>query len=735
LALVCRDPYTDALPAGRLTPERAGTGMARGRAANRGASMTITVSYSRDIIRPEFRTNSVNVGTATDVVGAGGQLFFAYQQNATTVLEQYPSIQAGPPGLVSFPAQGATNASQPALAELANGNILVVWAEGQAGEQGIRGRLYGANGAPLGNELTLVAGINVYDVSVAPLTGGGFALSYTTGNHAGVAVFDANGAGPSFSGLSPMTTNAQPSIAPLLDGGFVTTYSVDVPGELELHARIHDANGTLRKADFTIDDAGYNGDSAVTALPNGDWAVVWRDLDGADQKVGLRIFSPTGNAVADVRFAAPNAMTPDVTALPNGFIVVSWIQESAVDSVYGRIFDQEGAPILLAGSATPEFLFSTGVNAGNAALAALDPAGTFIASWQEQIDDSSEIHSQVSQLVRHSVGDGADDTFTQLFDALNDVMQGGDGNDKFKGGGGANTLDGGAGIDTSLYPSDLANYDVYMSGGHLIVEGSDFVDTLTGIEFLQFDDGTLAAEDGDPLFDTFYYMKHNPDVFHAGVDAITHYKEFGWREGRDPNELFDTSAYLAANRDVAAAGVNPLEHYRAIGWKEGRDPSAIFDTQRYLIDHPDAVAAGIDPITHFLTVERSLFVKAVGAIQSGFDAQYYLMHNPDVAAAGVDPLAHFKTFGWHEGRDPNGWFDTSAYLAKYADVAAAGVNPLEHYLAFGWKEGRDPSDKFHTADYLAANPDVAAAGVNPLEHFLQFGFYEHRQGVDYGLWQ
>ena len=82
-----------------------------------------------------------------------------------------------------------------------------------------------------------------------------------------------------------------------------------------------------------------------------------------------------------------------------------------------------------------------------------------------------------------------------------------------------------------------------------------------------------------------------------------------------------------------------------------------------------------------------------------------------MAAAGVDPLAHFNTFGWHEGRDPNGWFDTSAYLSKYADVAAAGVNPLEHYLTFGWKEGRDASGRFHTADYLAANPDGAAAGV------------------------
>ncbi|MCW8087802.1 alpha/beta hydrolase family protein [Sabulicella glaciei] len=149
-----------------------------------------------------------------------------------------------------------------------------------------------------------------------------------------------------------------------------------------------------------------------------------------------------------------------------------------------------------------------------------------------------------------------------------------------------------------------------------------------------------------PLFDRDFYLARNPDVAAAGVDAQTHYEQFGWREGRDPDAAFKTSFYLASNPDVAAAGVNPLEHYSIYGWREGRDPNPYFD--------PD----------------------------------FYRASNPDVAAAGVEPLLHYQLWGWMEGRDPGPSFSTSRYLAANPDVLAAGVDPLGHYLQFGIEEGR-----------------------------------------------
>lgn len=97
-----------------------------------------------------------------------------------------------------------------------------------------------------------------------------------------------------------------------------------------------------------------------------------------------------------------------------------------------------------------------------------------------------------------------------------------------------------------------------------------------------------------------WYLSQNPDVAAAGINATTHYMNWGWREGRDPNFMFDTDWYLTAYQDVAAAGLNPLEHYMNFGWREGRDPSTSFDTTRYLDTHVDVALAGMNPLEHYL---------------------------------------------------------------------------------------------------------------------------------------
>src|SRR4051794_28021212 len=72
------------------------------------------------------------------------------------------------------------------------------------------------------------------------------------------------------------------------------------------------------------------------------------------------------------------------------------------------------------------------------------------------------------------------------------------------------------------------------------------------------------------LFDRDWYLRTYPDVAAAGVDALIHYLENGWEEGRDPGPEFATTAYLQANPDVARSGVNPLVHYIEFGHAEGR---------------------------------------------------------------------------------------------------------------------------------------------------------------------
>lgn len=329
--------------------------------------------------------------------------------------------------------------------------------------------------------------------------------------------------------------------------------------------------------------------------------------------------------------------------------------------------------------------------------------------------------------VEQQAGDGGE---TLTGGAGRDMLRGGAGDDRLQGLGGADIVEGGAGFDTLVLGQGIAAYAVDHAVGRITLRASGEVIRASGIERIEFADGSVRLDHGHALLDALYYAAQNPDVLAAGTDLLAHYREYGWKEGRAPNALFDGEAYLAIHCDVAAAGLNPLDHYVQFGWKEGRDPSALFDGETYLARNADVAAYGIDPLTHYLGFGRAEgrgIAAAVGQVEAdGFDAGYYLLANADVARAGLDARGHWQEFGRDEQRDPNAYFDTGYYLAANADVAGAGLDALAHYNAFGWREGRAASAGFDTAAYLAANADVAEAEVNPLLHFLQFGLQEGR---------
>lgn len=166
-------------------------------------------------------------------------------------------------------------------------------------------------------------------------------------------------------------------------------------------------------------------------------------------------------------------------------------------------------------------------------------------------------------------------------------------------------------------------------------------------------------------FDSNFYLTQNPDVKASGMDPLTHYNIYGYKEGRNPNVFFDTAYYLAQNPDVAIAGINPFTHFNEFGIKEQRNPDAFFNVS------------------------------------------YYLAQNPDVAASGMDPLEHYLTYGATEGRNPGTFFSSSYYLQQNPDVAAAGINPLEHFLSYGVQELRNPNSSFSMRAFVGNNSDAA----------------------------
>lgn len=237
-----------------------------------------------------------------------------------------------------------------------------------------------------------------------------------------------------------------------------------------------------------------------------------------------------------------------------------------------------------------------------------------------------------------------------------------------------------------------------------------------------------AGPASDALFDAKYYLGHNVDIAAGGVDPWQHYRDHGWREGRDPSAYFSTSYYLAHNPDIAAGGLNPLLHFEANGWTEGRDPSANFSLSNYLAANPDL--RGVDPLLHFIQNGKSegrvAYVVGTALRDPLIDSAYYYAQNPDIRSGGLDATDHFLANGWTEGRNPDAFFDVSYYLSHNPDVSAAHIDPLLHYEADGWREGRDPSAAFSTSKYLAAYSDIRAGGIDPLLHYVQYGRAEGR---------
>lgn len=72
------------------------------------------------------------------------------------------------------------------------------------------------------------------------------------------------------------------------------------------------------------------------------------------------------------------------------------------------------------------------------------------------------------------------------------------------------------------------------------------------------------------LFESDWYLEHNPDVAESGMDPAEHYLAYGASEGRNPGPAFDSRYYLSSNPDVRESGMNPLVHYSRHGKAEGR---------------------------------------------------------------------------------------------------------------------------------------------------------------------
>lgn len=215
------------------------------------------------------------------------------------------------------------------------------------------------------------------------------------------------------------------------------------------------------------------------------------------------------------------------------------------------------------------------------------------------------------------------------------------------------------------------------------------------------------------IFDADYYLIGNSDVSLQRSEALWHFMDIGWKQGRNPCYLFDIKYYYSVNPDVKAAGINPLEHYVISGMREGRSPHGLFDTLWYTERYKGQLRRDANPLSHYLNIgwKHNFFPIPL------FDSQYYVESNDDVRRAKVVPLRHYIEFGNREGRRPHRYFDPVFYNRHNTDVFEAGIEPLTHYYLTGWRESRHPSAEFDAVDYMKQLESAGEPSQEPIHHY------------------
>jgi hypothetical protein len=338
---------------------------------------------------------------------------------ALVLLAVVPLLGEPRPVGTEFRVNGNVESKQrnPAAAFSANGGALVAW---ENDKNGLRGRFYGRDGAPLGGELALVAnqklpgvpaaGIEVMrkDAAAAFLPSGDFLLAWTeersdvrvdifieTRNvldrDVYVQKFNASGS-PLGSPVRLNTATAGFQSLPRIlvrDGAdAVVVWQSEKTGAAAgngIMGRLVRANGSLAGADFKVSaGSGAAANPAIAGRPNGDFLVAWEAADGSGQGVFARRFersaSPAGAAFRVSTDVAGLQRRPAVAADRGaaGYLVVWQGQTGGIREagIFGQFLGAAGnlvGPQLRVAEGVTPTLIAPSVAGSN--------AGHFLVTW------------------------------------------------------------------------------------------------------------------------------------------------------------------------------------------------------------------------------------------------------------------------------------------------------------------------------------------------------------------
>ncbi|HEX2652024.1 MAG TPA: calcium-binding protein, partial [Xanthobacteraceae bacterium] len=297
-------------------------------------------------------------------------------------------------GEISVNTQTANDQDNRAITGLVNGGFVITWDDPgvQNANPDVKAQVFDANGNKLGGEFlvnTQTAGSQQFSSVTglsqsSALPNGGFVVAWADSSTSAVKaqIFDlaGNKTGAEFvvSTRQVFRLQSVPFVTELRNGNFVVSWK-DFSGldgdnsPAGIKAQIFTPNGTKVGSEFLVNTAtaGSQAQSAITALANGDFVVVWSDPSGvggdaSGMAVKAQVFSSNGVKIGGEllvnTFTANDQKDPTVTAFgPNGF-VVAWSDSGATNGVgngvQGQIFtilntdENTAQPISIAATST-----------------------------------------------------------------------------------------------------------------------------------------------------------------------------------------------------------------------------------------------------------------------------------------------------------------------------------------------------------------------------------------------
>lgn len=252
---------------------------------------------------------------------------------------------AGPPFIANTAAE---NQHAGSVAVLASGDFVVTWHDvrsAASGQVDVVAQRFSADGTKIGGEFIVNSpgtGFN-QDSELTALAGGGFAITWESEGQIKGRVYGANGApaGAEFAVSADTQFMGEPQIAALASGGFVVVWtkhtSLTGPNMFEgIYAQVFDANGVKVGGERLIAAEGPATFLSLdlAALDTEGFVVTWASAsgDGDGMAIKAQVLDDLGNAVGGPLVvnttAKDDQYAPSVAALANGDFVISWTDES-----------------------------------------------------------------------------------------------------------------------------------------------------------------------------------------------------------------------------------------------------------------------------------------------------------------------------------------------------------------------------------------------------------------------